>query len=140
MNDDTKPAAPAAVHYVPAEMFDVSKAVRGEGACEVACAAIEKRFSTSAKKHFFGLRTPVPFAVEIPIGVLRALPAPRKCRALRAQLAPLREGGGAKRRGEYSVRCPPRARPLRRSTGRGRVRPLPTYPSPLPAATGAFLQ
>ena len=68
MNDDTKPAASAAVHYVPAEMFDVSKAVRGEGVCEVACAAIEKRFSTSAKKHFFGLRTPVPFAVEIPIG------------------------------------------------------------------------
>ena len=68
MNDDTKPAAPAAVHYVPAEMFDVSKAVRGEGVCEVACAAIEKRFSTPAKKHFFGLRTPVPFAVEIPIG------------------------------------------------------------------------
>ena len=64
------PAAepPAAVHYVPAEMFDVSKVVRGKGICEVACAAIEKRFSTSAKKHFFGLRTPVPFAVEIPVG------------------------------------------------------------------------
>ena len=61
-------AAPAAVHYVPAEMFDVTKVVRGEGVCEVACAAIEKRFSTSAKKHFFGLRTPVPFAVEIPVG------------------------------------------------------------------------
>ena len=58
----------ARTHYVPAEMFDVSKAVRGEGVCEVACAAIEKRFSTPAKKHFFGLRTPVPFAVEIPIG------------------------------------------------------------------------
>ena len=58
---------PAAVHYVPAEMFDVSKVVRGAGECEVACAAIEKRFSTSAKKHFFGLRTPVPFAVEIPV-------------------------------------------------------------------------
>ena len=68
MNDDTKPAASAAVHYVPAEMFDVSQVVRGEGVCEVACAAIEKRFSTPAKKHFFGLRTPVPFAVEIPIG------------------------------------------------------------------------
>ena len=60
--------APAAVHYVPAEMFDVTKVVRGEGVCEVACAAIEKRFSTPAKKHFFGLRTPVPFAVEIPVG------------------------------------------------------------------------
>jgi alpha-galactosidase len=58
---------PAAVHYVPAEMFDVSKVVRGAGECEVACAAIEKRFSTSAKKHFFGLRTSVPFAVEIPV-------------------------------------------------------------------------
>ena len=60
--------APAAVHYVPAEMFDVTRVVRGEGVCEVACAAIEKRFSTPAKKHFFGLRTPVPFAVEIPVG------------------------------------------------------------------------
>ena len=40
--------APAAVHYVPAEMFDVTRVVRGEGVCEVACASIEKRFSTTA--------------------------------------------------------------------------------------------
>ncbi len=53
---------------IPCEQFDVSKVVRGKGEVEVACAAIEKRFSTSAHKHFFGLRTPAAFAVEIPLG------------------------------------------------------------------------
>ena len=55
-------------YSVLGEQFDVSRVVRGKGEVEVACAAIEKRFSTAARKHFFGLRMPVPFAVEIPIG------------------------------------------------------------------------
>ena len=41
----TAPPPVPAAHYVPAEMFDVSKVVRGEGVCEVACAAIEPRRS-----------------------------------------------------------------------------------------------
>ena len=53
---------------VPCEQFDVSKVVRGKGEVEIACAAIEKRFSTAARKHFFGMRMPAAFAVEIPIG------------------------------------------------------------------------
>ena len=53
---------------VPCEQFDVSKVVRGRGEVEIACAAIEKRFSTAARKHFFGMRMPAAFAVEIPIG------------------------------------------------------------------------
>ena len=53
---------------VPCEQFDVSKVVRGKGEVEIACAAIEKRFSTAAHKHFFGMRMPAAFAVEIPIG------------------------------------------------------------------------
>ena len=53
---------------IPCEQFDVSKIVRGKGAVEVACTAIEKRFSTAAHKHFFGMRMPAPFAVEIPLG------------------------------------------------------------------------
>ena len=57
-----------ASYSIPCEQFDVSKVVRGEGKAEIACAAIEKRFSTTAHKHFFGMRTPAPFAVEIPVG------------------------------------------------------------------------
>ena len=53
---------------IPCEQFDVSKVVRGKGAVEVACTALEKRFSTSAHKHFFGMRMPAAFAVEIPLG------------------------------------------------------------------------
>ena len=61
-------ASEGVAYTVPCEQFDVSKVLRGKGEAEVACAAIEKRFSTTAHKHFFGMRIPAPFAVEIPVG------------------------------------------------------------------------
>ena len=60
-------ASARAEYSVPCEQFDVSRVVRGDGKVEIACAAIEKRFSTAAHKHFFGMRMPVPTAVEIPV-------------------------------------------------------------------------
>ena len=58
---------------IPCEQFDVSKVLRGKGAVEVACTALEKRFSTSAHKHFFGMRMPAAFAVEIPADLMCAI-------------------------------------------------------------------
>lgn len=61
-------AAALADYKVLGEQFDVRDVIRGTGTVQVACAAIEKRFETTAAKYFFGLATPVPFEVAIPIG------------------------------------------------------------------------
>lgn len=55
-------------YTVSCEQFYVSKAVSGKGEVSVACAAVGRRFSTSAGKHFFGMRTPAPFAFDVPVG------------------------------------------------------------------------
>ena len=53
---------------VPCEQFDFSRIVRGTGKVSVACPAIGLRFETAAAKHFFGFETPVPMAVDVPVG------------------------------------------------------------------------
>ena len=61
-------AAARADYTVIGEQFDFSKVVHGKGEVFPANATLEKHLKTVKSKHFFGFKTPVDFAVEIPIG------------------------------------------------------------------------